>query len=86
MWDIGRFLVKEFYWAPPPPPPGRLLGPSKKKDGLKSRDDLVQFSLRSELHPKLRLNGKHYLPPASYSLTVEEKKHSINVSVGCEYP
>jgi hypothetical protein len=26
------------------------------------------------LHPKLRLNGKHYLPPASYSLTIEEEK------------
>jgi hypothetical protein len=45
----------------------------KMKDGLKSRNDLVQFGLRSKLHPKLRPNGKHYLPPASYSLTIEEK-------------
>jgi hypothetical protein len=44
------------------------------KDGVKSRNDLVQFGLRPEIHPKLRPNGKHYLPPASYSLTVEEKK------------
>jgi hypothetical protein len=34
----------------------------------------------------LRANVKHYLPPASYLLTVEEKKHSVSVCVGCEYP
>jgi hypothetical protein len=54
---------------------GTLLDmPRKTKDGLKSRTDLVQFDLRSELHPILRPNGKHLLPPASYTLTVEEKK------------
>jgi hypothetical protein len=67
---------------------GTLLDmPRKMKDGLKSRNGLVQFSLRPELHPKLRSNGKHYLPPASYSLTVEEKKnHSVSACMGCEYP
>jgi hypothetical protein len=49
--------------------------PRKMKDRLKSHNDLVQFGLRPELHPKLRPNGKHYLPSASYSLTVEEKKN-----------
>jgi hypothetical protein len=54
---------------------GTLLDmPRKMKDGLKSCNDLVQFGLRSELHPMLRFNGKHYLPPASYSLIIEEKK------------
>jgi hypothetical protein len=56
--------------------------PRKIKDRLKSRNDLVQFGLRPELHPKLRLNGKHYLPPTSYSLTVEEKKYSVSACVG----
>jgi hypothetical protein len=56
--------------------------PRKMKDELKSRINLVQFGLRPELHPKLRPNGKHYLP----SLTVEEKKHSVSACVGCEYP
>jgi hypothetical protein len=66
---------------------GTLLEMSKKmKDGLKSCNDVVQFGLRSELHPILRPNGKYYLPPASYSLTVEEKKHSVSAYVGCEYP
>jgi hypothetical protein len=46
----------------------------KTKDELKSRTDLVQFDLRPALHPILRPNGKHFLPPASYTLTVEEKK------------
>jgi hypothetical protein len=54
---------------------GTLLNkPRKIKDGLKSHNDLVQFSLRPELHPMLSPNGKHYLPPASYSLIVKEKK------------
>jgi hypothetical protein len=53
---------------------GTLLDMSRKmKDGLKLGNDLVQFGLRPELHPILRPNGKHYLPLASYSLTVEEK-------------
>jgi hypothetical protein len=53
--------------------------PRKMKDGLKSRNELVHFGLRLERHPKLRPNGKHYLPPASYSLTVEEKKSILSM-------
>jgi hypothetical protein len=46
---------------------GTLLDkPRKTKDGLKLRNDIVQFGLRPELHPMLRANEKHYLPPASY--------------------
>jgi hypothetical protein len=57
----------------------------KMKDGLKSHNDLVQLGLRLELHPKLRPNGKHYLRLASYSLTIEEKKHYVNACMGYEY-
>jgi hypothetical protein len=60
--------------------------PRKMKDGLKSCNDIVQFGLRPELHPISRPNGKHYLPPTSYSLTIEEKKHYVSACVGCEYP
>jgi hypothetical protein len=60
--------------------------PWNMKDGLKSRNDLVQFSLRPELHPILRPNGKHYLPPASYSLTVEEKKALCQCLRGVRVP
>jgi hypothetical protein len=60
----------------------------KTKDELKSRNDLVQFGLRPELHPKLRPNGKHYLPhpPTSYSLTVEEKKALCQYLRGVRVP
>jgi hypothetical protein len=43
----------------------------KSKNGLKSRTDLVQFELRPELHPISRHNGKHFLPPTSYTLIAE---------------
>jgi hypothetical protein len=66
---------------------GTLLDiPRKMKDGLKSRNDLVQLGLRSELHPMLRANGKHYLPPASYSLTIEEKKAFCQCLRGVRVP
>ena len=66
---------------------GTLLDmPRKTKDGLKSRTDLVHFELRPELHPELRPNGKHYLPPAIYSLTVEEKKAFCQCLRGVRVP
>jgi hypothetical protein len=60
----------------------------KTKDGLKSCTDLIQFELRPELHHILRPNRKHFLPPASYTLIVEEKKafyqclHGVRVPTG----
>jgi hypothetical protein len=66
---------------------GTLLGmPRKTKDGLKSCTNLVQFELRPELHPILRPNGKHFLPPASYTLTVEEKKAFCQCLRGVRVP
>jgi hypothetical protein len=66
---------------------GTLLDmPRKTKDGLKSRIDLVQFDLRPELHPILRPIGKHFLPPASYTLTVEEKKTLCQCLRGVQIP
>jgi hypothetical protein len=65
---------------------GTLLGmPRKSKVRLKSRTDLVQFELTSELHPISRPTGKYFLPAASYTLTAEEKRHSVNAYMGCEY-
>jgi hypothetical protein len=60
--------------------------PRKTKDGLKSCTNLVQFELRSELHPILKPNGKHFLPPASYTLTVEEKKTFCQCLCGVRVP
>jgi hypothetical protein len=66
---------------------GTLLDISRKsKDGLKSRTNLVQFELRSELHPISRPNGKYFLPPASYTLTAEEKKTFCQCLRGVRVP
>jgi hypothetical protein len=66
---------------------GTLLDiPRKTKDELKSHTDLVQFDLRPELHPILRPNEKHFLPSASYTLTVEEKKAFCQCLRGVQVP
>jgi hypothetical protein len=66
---------------------GTLLDmPRKSKDGLKSRTDLVRFELRLELHPISRPNGKYFLPPASYTLTPEEKKTFCQCLRGVRVP
>ena len=62
--------------------------PGKTKDGLKSRRDLQALGIRKELHPQERPNGRTYLLPASFTLTVEEKNafckclHGIRVPTG----
>jgi hypothetical protein len=42
--------------------------------------------LRPELHPILRHNRNHFLPPASYTLTVEEKKTFCQCLRGVQIP
>jgi hypothetical protein len=58
----------------------------KSKDRLKSCIDLVQFELRSEVHPISRPNGKYFLPPASYTLIAEEKKTFCQCLRGVRVP
>jgi hypothetical protein len=48
--------------------------PSKTKDGFSARKDLQALEIREELHSHERPNGKAYLPPASYTLTIREKR------------
>ena len=48
---------------------------TKTKDGLQSRQDLVNQEIRPELHPtSVAQNGKMDLPGVSYNLTTEEKR------------
>jgi hypothetical protein len=60
--------------------------PSKTKDGLSAHKDLQGFEIIEELHPQEKPNGKAYFPPASYTLTTEEKRaickclHGIRVA------
>jgi hypothetical protein len=62
--------------------------PSKTNDGLSAHKDLQALEIREELHPQERSNGKAYVPPASYTLTTEEKRaickclHEIRVPIG----
>jgi hypothetical protein len=66
---------------------GTLLDVSRKaKDGLKSHTYLVQFELRPELYPILKPNGKHFLPPACYTQTVEEKQAFCQCMSGVRVP
>ena len=60
--------------------------PAKTKDGLSACRDLETLGIRSVLHPQERPNGKYYLPPASYTLTVEEKKAICKCLRGIRVP
>jgi hypothetical protein len=54
---------------------GLLLNtPGRTKDGLNAHKDLQVLRIREELHPQEISNRKVYLPPASYTLTNEEKR------------
>jgi hypothetical protein len=61
---------------------------SKTKDALSAHKDIQALEITEELHPQERPNGKAYLPPASYTLTTEEKRaickclHGIRVPIG----
>jgi hypothetical protein len=58
----------------------------KTKDGLNDRKDLQAPGIRNELHPQERPNGKVYLPPASYTLTNEEKRAICKCLRGIRVP
>jgi hypothetical protein len=44
------------------------------KDGLNAHKDLQNLGIREGLHLQEILNKKVYLPPASYTQTIEEKR------------
>jgi hypothetical protein len=46
----------------------------KIKDTLEARQDLQHMEERDGLHLEMRENGRHYLSPASYTLSKEEKE------------
>ena len=63
----------------------------KPKDTLEARQDLQRMKQRAALHPEKRDKGRHYLGPACYTLSKEEKQNmfdclnSIKVPSGYEY-
>jgi hypothetical protein len=46
----------------------------KTKHTLEARQELQHMEERDDLHPEMRENGRHYLSPASYTLSKEEKE------------
>jgi hypothetical protein len=58
----------------------------KTKDGLNVCKELQVLRIREELHPQERPNGKVYLPPASYTLTNEEKRTICKCLRGIRVP
>ena len=46
----------------------------KPKDTLEARQDFQRMKQRAALHPEKRDKGRHYLGPACYTLSKEEKK------------
>jgi hypothetical protein len=58
----------------------------KTKDWLNSHKDLQALRIREELHPQEKLNGKIYLPPASYTFTNEEKRAICKCLCGIRGP
>jgi hypothetical protein len=66
---------------------GTLLGmPSKRKDGLKSRNDLVDLQIRPELHPVDSGKGKPYLPQLATTCQLRREQRFANVCVGSKCP
>ncbi|XP_020080540.1 uncharacterized protein LOC109704191 isoform X2 [Ananas comosus] len=57
----------------------------KSKDNFKARLDLQEMGLRHDLHPVIK-ESKTYLPPASFSLSKEEKDIFFKVLKGVKFP
>ena len=50
----------------------------KPKDTLEAQQDLRCLKERDKLHPEKADDGRHYLSPASYTLSKEEKEACLN--------
>ncbi|XP_071906894.1 uncharacterized protein [Coffea arabica] len=63
-----------------------LLNLEKTKDNKKSRLDLRDMGIRSELHPIEKGNGRSVLPPACFTLKKKEKEMFCKVLKGIKVP
>ena len=53
----------------------------KPKDTLEARQDLQRLKQQAALHLEKRDTGRHYLGPACYTLSKEEKQNMFDYSV-----
>ena len=58
----------------------------KGRDTLQARQDLKHMGQREDLHPEKRDNGQHWLRPASYTLSKEEKKSMFDCLKSIKVP
>ena len=58
----------------------------KTKDNMKARLDLKELGIRSELHPIMLANDRNYLPPASYTMSAQEKDNFLIVLRNIKVP
>nr|XP_027063083.1 uncharacterized protein LOC113689513 [Coffea arabica] len=63
-----------------------LLNLEKTKDNKKSRLDLRDMGIRSELHPIEKGNGRSVLPPACFTMKKKEKEIFCKVLKGIKVP
>jgi hypothetical protein len=49
----------------------------RPKDTLEARKDLQRMKQRASLHPEKRDKGRHYLGPACYTLSKQEKESTF---------
>ncbi|XP_027108997.2 uncharacterized protein [Coffea arabica] len=63
-----------------------LLNLEKTKDNKKSRLDLRDMGIRSELHPIEKGNGRSVLPPACFTMKKKEKEIFYKVLKGIKVP
>ncbi|XP_074302614.1 uncharacterized protein LOC141634289 [Silene latifolia] len=65
---------------------GTLLDiPGKTKDSIKARHDLKLVKIRKHLAPKL-VNGKWHMPPAPYTLSMDQKEKVCKFLEGIKVP
>ena len=60
--------------------------PRKNKDGLKSRNYLVEMGIRDELAPTLKKNKRTFLPAACYTFSRDEKTRFCKVLKSIKVP
>ncbi|XP_020080846.1 uncharacterized protein LOC109704510 isoform X2 [Ananas comosus] len=58
----------------------------KSKDNLQARLDLIDLGIRPELHPQILANGKRRLPPACFTMSMDEKRTLCQVLKDLKMP
>ena len=58
----------------------------KTKDGLNSRNNMMEMGMRPALSPQIRAGNRVFLPPACYTLSKAEKQKLCTCLRGIKVP